>query len=241
MLSFWENGYLFYAAAALVLIGAVSKWLASQRYKKLIKQGDALGNAKDKQLKQLKGRYENACRVGGSVPNPEIFVERALSEYRYLWTSLEKLDRVCRKDGIFLILAGALAAAAAYRGGAASETAWRQLFGCAGAAGILFLWDQLLDTKEKRRVLKIELRNYFDNGVGSRLNRLTLPAEREEVPEENPDAVLSEQEQSDVAYLKQSLDRIAASREDASEERELHRLTAEEESVIKEIIKEYLA
>jgi hypothetical protein len=243
MLSFLSNGNLFYVAAALCLIGAVGKWLASQRYKKLIKQGEALGNAKDKQLRQIKGRFENACRMNGTVPNVEAFVDKSLMNYHYLWTSLEKVDRLGRQMGIFLLFLGGACAYFGYRAGLDVPTAMNQLYIGGGMAALLFLWDMLLDTSEKRRVLGMVLRDYFENSLGSSLNfrreeemvsdrEIGLPADGEK---------LSERGRNDMEYLKQSLDRIAASREDIKEDGARHKLTAEEEHIIKEIIREYLA
>lgn len=234
MLSFLKDGNLFYVAAVLCLVGAVGKWLVSQRYKRLMKQGENLGNAKDKQLRQLKGRFENACRVNGEVPNVEAFVERGLWEYRFLWTSLEKTDRIGRRMGIFLLFLGGICAWIGYQDGWETETALYQLLIGAGSAALLFLWDLFLDTREKRRSLGTILTDYFENSLGLRLN-----FRREETVEEG-DERLSERQENDLAYLKQSLDRIATSREDSDENNSPHRLTVEEEHLIQEILKEYL-
>lgn len=232
MLSFLNDGNLFYVTAALCLIGAAGKWLVSQRYKRLMKQGENLGSAKDKQLRQLKGRFENACRVNGKVPNVKAFVDRGLLEYRFLWTSLEKMSRVSRRMGVVLLFLGGGCAWIGYRAGWETELVMRQLFIGAGMAALLFLWDMLLDTGEKRRVLGTILTDYFENSLGLRLG-----FRREE---EDGEERLSEREESDLAYLKQSLDRIATSREESEENNPSHRLTVEEEHLIQEILKEYL-
>ncbi|MCI8514620.1 MAG: hypothetical protein HFI93_08380 [Lachnospiraceae bacterium] len=235
MLSFLSNGNLFYVAAVLCLIGAVGKWLASQKYKQLMRQGENLGSAKDKQLRQMKGRFENAWRVNGEVPNVEIFVDRGLLEYRFLWTSLEKTDRIGRRMGVLLFLVGGVCAWFGYRAGMEAEVAARQFFTGAGMAALLFLWDMLLDTGEKRRALGTILKDYFENSLGLRLG-----FRRGEETEDGMEERLSEREENDLAYLKQSLDRIATSREDIAESDSSHRLTMEEEHLIKEILKEYL-
>lgn len=234
MLSFLKDGNLFYVAAALCLIGAVGKWLASQKYRRLMKQGENLGSAKDKQLRQLKGRFENACRVNGKVPNVEAFVDRGLLEYRFLWTSLEKTDRIGRRMGVVLLFLGGGCAWIGYRAGWGSEAAMAQLFMGAGMAALLFLWDLFLDTGEKRRILGTILTDYFENSLGIRLSF------RRGEETEDGEELLSEREENDLAYLKQSLDRIATSREETESNCLTHRLTAEEEKLIQEILKEYL-
>ncbi len=232
MLSFWESGYVFYVAAVVCVLGAAAKWLVSQRYKKLMKQGDSLGNAKDKQLKLMRGRYDNVCRVMGNVPNPRVFVEKSLLDYRFLWTSLERMDRVCRWSSVFVLLVGGASVYLGFRLGVSAELSWLRLGEIAGLSAVTFLWDLLLDTKSKRQGLITVLCHYFENSPHVRVGRPALAELELELPQEAA--------QTEVEYLKQSLDRIAASHELPQEEPARRRLTPEEESVIKEIVKEYL-
>lgn len=236
MLSFWENGYLFYVAAAVCLLGVVTKWLASQRYKRLIKQADTPGNAKDKQMKLLRGRYDNAYRVMGNVPNPRVFVEKSLLEYRFLWTSLEKIDHLCRQIGFSMMLIGGAWIYLGVRVGVSVEMAREQLLGFVGLSLALLLWDLMLDTKAKKRHIITALSHYFENVSETRMGRLIQEtAGSEATPEPSP-------VRNELEYLKQSLEHIAAGREEETETPPARRrFSPEEESVIKDIIREYLA
>ncbi len=169
VLEFLEAGNVLYLMLAVSLLGILSKFLVNGRYRKLIRQSQNMGTAKDKYLKQWKLKFENTYRAGGGVGNIPVYVEKNLGQYRFMGIRLSRLSRL-----------NALAAALVCLGGltAAFMTYWytdiRSIVILYAAAGILMggamvLWEGLCNTKGKEGRLLLSIRDYFENTLAGRL------------------------------------------------------------------------
>ena len=231
MLSFLQQGYFMYVAVVLCAAGMICKGISSTRYKRLIRQGKTLGNAKDKQLKQLKGRFENTYRINGSIPNIHAFVERNLREYQVGKITLKRLDELGWKlAGTILLLAGA-AGYYAYWQGAGTELVSSLLgTGIAGAI-VLLMWCAFCNSRDKQAELETVLCDYLENSLVCRLKSPNVWVENQSPMATDSRAA----KRSDVAFLKRSLGKTSSREEDERV------LSSDEESLIQEIIQEYLA
>ena len=69
MLNYLEQGMILYVMAAVCVIGVISRFAANRCYKSLIRQSDNLAAAKDKQLQQMKTKYESIYRMNCGMKN----------------------------------------------------------------------------------------------------------------------------------------------------------------------------
>lgn len=76
MLNYLEQGMILYVMAAVCVIGVISRFAANRCYKSLIRQSDNLAAAKDKQLQQMKTKYESIYRMNCGIKNTEAFVSK---------------------------------------------------------------------------------------------------------------------------------------------------------------------
>ena len=74
--------------AAVCVIGVISRFAANRCYKSLIRQSDNLAAAKDKQLQQMKTKYESIYRMNCGIKNTEAFVSKMQQQYRIAGTRL---------------------------------------------------------------------------------------------------------------------------------------------------------
>lgn len=244
MLQFLEGGYFLAIMAGIAVLGMVDKLLVRRLYKRLIKQSENINQAKNKFLKQLKQKYESNYRLYDGVNNNQLFLEKQINQYRFLGSSLRGIDNFSSQAPGIVVLLGIASSLALYLYHVSFELI--VLHTCAGVIlGIAaFMFDNLVDTAGCREILLIQLGDYIENTLANQLKRkerredyVTVPVEEVE-PEE---ALKSEQTQKDIEYLKRSLSQIAAGLEPEAEKLPpKKRLSAEEEQVIKDIIKEYL-
>ena len=74
------------------MIGVISRFAANRCYKSLIRQSDNLAAAKDKQLQQMKTKYESIYRMNCGMKNTEAFVSKMQQQYRIAGTRVGKLQ-----------------------------------------------------------------------------------------------------------------------------------------------------
>ncbi|MCI8465411.1 MAG: hypothetical protein HFI63_06095 [Lachnospiraceae bacterium] len=169
VLEFLETGKVLYLMLVVSILGALSKFLVNGRYRKLIKQSQNMGTARDKYLKQWKLKFENTYRSGSGVGNIPVYVEKNLGQYRFMGIRLSRLSRL-----------NSLAAATVCLGGltAAFMTYWysdtMEIVTLYAASGILLgggmvLWEGICNTQGKKGRLLLQMRDYFENTLAGRL------------------------------------------------------------------------
>lgn len=154
---------------AVCVLGMFSKLLANGKYRRLIRQSENMGTAKDKYLKQWKVKFENTYRSSSGIHNIPVYVERNLEQYRFMGMRLGSLSRLNRLAALFLCLGGAAVSFLAYwYGGSGRITAMYAVTGIL-LGGVMILWESICDTPGKAETLLLQIRDYFENTLVKRL------------------------------------------------------------------------
>lgn len=228
---FLESGHGLFFMALVFLAGAVMKGAVSFRYKRMIKGAGNLADCKQKQLRQLKTRFENTYRCGKEVPYLEAFVESVLYEVRALGVRTARLSGLGGQALLVSVLLGAFLAAASQYYGIAQSWVLRYSLAAGALALAGGLYVQFLQLGEKRAHLRAVLTDQLGNVWKAKL----LEAEALKGKKE-------ERRGQEIAYLKQSLDRIAASQEREAEKKgEEPGFSDSEKEAFEEILKEYFS
>lgn len=169
IVEFLETGNVLYFMLAVSILGIFSKLLVNGRYRKLIKQSQNMGTAKDKYLKQWKLKFENTYRSNGGVGNIPVYVEKNLGQYRFMGIRLSRLSRLNSLAAAFVCLGGLTAAFMTYW--YADTMSMVILYAASGIllGGAMVLWEGLCNTKGKRGRLLLYIRDYFENTLAGRL------------------------------------------------------------------------
>ncbi len=269
MLEYLEQGNVLYVLAALCLIGVITKLAVNHVYRGLIQQADNVATAKDKQLQQMKTKYESIYRLNSGVKNSGIFVEKRLAQYRLFKLRLknwEYLDLQLGGAGVILCMLAAYGIF--WMEGDLKISAMYLSIGAMTACGV-YLFHSLADSKENRKTLASALCHYFENVLIVRGPRnIAVDAEQEEEvhnrggmrddifikksakgSEKQNEQVYEQEEmpsrtkvnqKAEMEALKESLSQIAAARSEGNEKRS-RRLTQKEEQLIDEILRQYLS
>lgn len=171
VLEFLETGNVFYLMLAVSVLGVLSKLLVNGRYRKLIRQSQNMGAAKDKYLKQWKSKFENTYRAGGGVGNIPVYVEKNLGQYRFMGIRLSRWSRFNSLAAAFVCLGGLTAAFMTYWYADADTMQVVILYAVSGIllGSAMVLWEALCDTQGKRARLLLYIRDYFENTLAGRL------------------------------------------------------------------------
>lgn len=256
MLSFLEKGFTLYIMAAICVAGVIGKLIVNHIYKKLIKQSDNLTTAEDRQLRQLKTRYETTYRMNVGVHNVSAFVENNINRYKKGFFHIKKLENITLNCGLFTFVLGLCAALLSFVYEAETKAiVMNSSIGLILAISMVLV-DNIIDTKSKRESLVTHLCNYLTNILVVRTSQ-ELAEERSEGKTMGKRAInddifmkkgrekkilrsnIKEKEESNqTEALKKSLAQIAAAKE--GENGREKKLTPKEERLIEDIIKEYL-
>ncbi len=106
MLEFLASGKALSVLAAIGVIGIVSKLITRSLYKRLLKETDNMAMTKNKNLKALKQKLENAYRLNQNIVNTQAYLEKQLYGFRFMNLSLDTWNNLSMQMVILGLLAG---------------------------------------------------------------------------------------------------------------------------------------
>lgn len=171
MLEILQTGKALYVLAVIGMIGVLSKLVTRSLYKRLIRETDNMAMTKNRNLKILKQKLENACRLNQSIVNTEAYLERQMYGFRFLRVSLQGWNNVSLQMTILGIMAGGAASFASYW--YRLDSYYIVLYASAGAFLGLFLafLESSFNIGLKQQRLSNALLEYADNSVFVRAAR----------------------------------------------------------------------
>ena len=123
-----EQNVLFYAMAAVGVLGAISQVLLYSFYMRLLRDMENTGSPKGKFMKQLRQKFGGNQRMNEGMSNVSVFVKKSLMEYRRLGMNLHQWRRL---GGVAFILCAAIGVGGYYLSG---------LYGQAESLRMNYLW-----------------------------------------------------------------------------------------------------
>ena len=226
-----EGQYVVAGVAGICLLYFLVKMILRHTYRRMLKAVRDMGHSHHKLMKTLVMKFNTCYQLKIGVPNVSLFVEKYLRHYRVMgiylktWENLTSLCIVmvmvsCMGSGIWAMMEEL-----------PSSTVFFQLFAGVVGTGLLLLVDYLWDTANQWDLLVVDMTDYLENICKPRLeNEVFHPADvenyRQEYFEEEQEAL-----HKVVNFVPKEKDTVTA--EDIT-------FTPEEESVIREVIQEYL-
>lgn len=179
MLEFLESGKALSVFIAICAIGIVSKFITRSLYKRLIKETDNMAMTKNKNLKVLKQKLENAYRLNQNIVNTQAYLDKQLYTFKFMGATLSWWNNLSMQMTILGLLAGGAASFAAYW--FRLDSYYIILYASAGALGSLLLTflDSSFNMSLKQQRLSNALLEYVDNSVFVRVVRENAGRERE--------------------------------------------------------------
>ena len=163
MLQFLQTGKALYVLAVVCGLGMISKLMTSSLYKRLVKETGNMALTKNKNLRSLKQKTENAFLLNHGIRNASAYIEKQLYGFRFMKISLDAWDNVSVQAMILCFLVGGIAAFGAYW--YRCDSYYIVLYGTMGILAGLFLVlvDNGANISLKRQQLADALVDYVEN------------------------------------------------------------------------------
>lgn len=220
---------MLYGIIGLGILCLLIKFIVSRMYKRLVKAARQMGKSEHSLMKMLLKKFETCYQLKMGVENVEIFVDKYLNSYKvagihlYMWEILG--------DVVFGMTLLASLLSNMYIAVMGSDRRMMTEFLLVGIAvcGIIILEDILLNLRFKRRQLMVEIQDYLENIYKPRLENQVFNAE--------------EMEKYHQEYFEEEraqLDELLAMKQEEEHPIKVQ-FTKEEEKIIEEVLKEYMA
>ena len=239
-----EQKVLFYTMAAVCVIGIISQLILNRIYAKLLADTKNTSAPHGRFMKQLRQRFANCQRVNDEVSNVSAFIKRQLLEYRYWNMNLHQWQRV---SAYAFVLCAALAGTGYVL--VPEMGAVRSLYirgGLISCAAILVI-GSVMDFRYKNRNLQTRLEDFLENtGVGREFEEISILDEKETRHKKGSGRgkESGKEKQMLKENIKNGLKEAAAESEKMSDENAeiLKQMDPQEqERIIREVLKEFLA
>lgn len=165
MLEFLQTGKALSVFIAIGAIGIVSKLITRSLYKRLIKETDNMALTKNKNLKILKQKLENVCRLNQNIVNTQAYLDKQIYGFKYMRVSLNGWNNLSLQMTILGLLAGGICSFMSYW--YRLDSYYIILYASVGALGSLFLtfMDSSFSISQRQQRLSNALLEYTDNSV----------------------------------------------------------------------------
>lgn len=185
-----ENDIFIKLSIFLITLSIICQIVAGVLYQSMIQETDNMSATDNKLLKQCKLKFANCYELNGGVSNIPIFVDKFINRMKIGFLTLPGLSAF---SGQMMLLAVLLCGVGIYRRITAGDYVV-QLFPyyIVSLLGLYayFSISSLVDIKGKKEVLKINIIDFLENHMASRLK--VLPKER--IAKEIMDAPMMENE-----------------------------------------------
>lgn len=174
-----ENYNLLFAMTVFTAIAILLKCICAIIYQILLRESEQVNGTKNKWIRSMQTKFEACYKLRIPVHNPACFVENHLEQYHFLGLSLKSLENT----DIFCGLAVTGATILCLMCGSYYELPkqWIFIHSMTLVFFLLFLGvaELIFQVRHKRKLLKLQLINYFENTLQGKLENQYL------YPEEN--------------------------------------------------------
>ncbi len=165
---FDENIFL-YIILGICSIGILIKFILSMKYRLLIRASKRMGTSKNRLMRVLRLKFETCYKLNIGVNNVDTFVDKYVYRYRFCGILLYTWETISGEIIILSVLSGSIFSIL----GLLEKCGRNEILSTfiAGVLGALVLisYDHFVNLNMKRKVLKVNIRDYLENFLKSRL------------------------------------------------------------------------
>lgn len=173
MLEILETGKALYVLAAVCGLGLLSRLVARNLYKRLMKETDNMTLTKNRYLRDLKQKTENTYRLNQGIHNSRAYLEKQLANYRFLGVTLSGWGSLGGQMTILCFLLGGAASFGSYW--YRCDSYYIVLYSSVGILTglVTMVADYWANLAERKQQLVNALQDYMENSLFNRLVRET--------------------------------------------------------------------
>ena len=221
--SMMQNNTLFYAIAALTVLGTVWMLMVNAFFGRTIRDMDRIDSPKGKWMKEFIKNYQIRVMKHQKIQNAEAFIRTQLNRGKSFGVFIYQLKRWSGYCGLACIVLMGIGLYGTYIYDYSQMARYQYLLAGVLSSLILLLLRPFLCFGQKEDMLLDGLTDYMEN-------QSEMPEKQEAIP-----AATQEDRDSLAAQVTEGIRQTAASSSKFS-----HLLNPEEENIMREVIKEYL-
>ncbi len=235
--------WMMYAMVAVAAAGIISRLYLSGIYRGLLRDLKRNGAPRRKLIQQMKKNYESCCQRNEEIKDMDSFISASLYNHRFLGMTIDGLKRISGQAlFLCLVMCGAVFASGIYYGVSRPVLEFYTVVSLVLLAGILdAVW--LTNSGRKQELLEVAVLNYLNNRLPAEAWERSREEEKaaliSEFRERKAERKLSREAETDIQYLKKSLEQIASERENGAPDTP-YTLTPAEGRLVEEIIEGFL-
>ncbi len=170
MIQDWFDKNIFlYIILGICSIGILIKFILSMKYRLLIRASKRMGTSKNRLMRVLRLKFETCYKLNIGVNNVDTFVDKYVYRYRFCGILLYTWETISGEIIILSVLSGSIFSIL----GLLEKCGRNEILSTfiAGVLGALVLisYDHFVNLNVKRKVLKVNIRDYLENFLKSRL------------------------------------------------------------------------
>ena len=167
MITLLENDWLLYAVCGAAGVGALIQIVLSVSYNRSLNASERMRNTKIAWLRQMKTRYESGYEWNNRIRNVELFVDKNIGRRKWMGIYLKTWEELGKMMLPLVLVLSALGAVCA--GTYMEEKTVALMYLAVGAVLAVMLrgMSALANLKEKQRLLRTNLCDYFENTLQS--------------------------------------------------------------------------
>lgn len=228
---FFEQKIILIALVGMAAVAILIKFLVAMSFRRLIRAASDMGHSQNRLMKQLLLKFETCYQLKLGVDDVDTFMDKYILGYRILHIHLYTWENLGNQFFV-LTLIGSITGGIAALYMDLGQVSFFSIILCGFIlCGVILFFDGVLNLSMKKELLRIHIKDYLGNICRPRLEKEAFhPEELERYRNEYFDD--SEKEaivNSEVPPEKKQEDGLQIE------------FTTEEEKVISEVLKEYMA
>lgn len=169
-----EKSLLTISIISLLLLSIICQIIIGVIYQRLLRETENLSTTENKQLKQCKLKFQHCYQLNGKIPNIDVFVDKFISRLAVGSITLNMLKVIASQLVLLSVfLAGLGACIAIIEGEILFRILPYYLLALVGLY-IYFAVAAVVDLQGRKEVLKINLIDYLENHLVSRMQNNAL-------------------------------------------------------------------
>ena len=170
MIQQWFDDNIFlYIILGICGVGFFIKFVLSMKYRLLIRASKRMGTSKNRLMRLLRLKFETCYKLNIGVNNVDTFVDKYVYRYRFCGFLLYTWETISGEIVILSVLAGSIFSILGLLERLEIDDILSTLIAGVLGALVLISYDFFINLNMKRKVLKINIRDYLENFLKARL------------------------------------------------------------------------
>lgn len=166
----WKENVFIYIMLGLCGLGILMKLITFSVYHRMQKASGEISSTKHKWMEMMKVKFETCHQLHMNVHNVDSFVDKYVYKYKFCGLHLYTWENISGQFFAVCFLVGLLSTGfgVLYECGQ-TEILWNLLMGII-TGGLLIIIDNFMNLHTKKQILKVNIKDYFENILEVRLN-----------------------------------------------------------------------